>query len=325
MPPNAPREATQPPPGPPRSCQSYRHEAFLWSNSADFAQGLVPFVQDGIDAGEAVMVALVPEHAAWVRAGLDTHQASQVQFVDMAKLGRNPAQIIPGWQEFLTHHSGYGRPARGIGEPIWAGRRAEEVLECQLHEALLNVAVDPELPFWLVCPYDLERLDDSAVAEAHRSHPVIVGKDSYYGSPSYKGWAHADAMFHAELPPMPGLPVEFTFTAGQVEDVFALLEREGVRAGLGSNQLVNLATAARRIAHDWVAGGAIGGTVRVWDHPRALTCEMASTTVVNDLLAGRRSPGADDDDPLWWANRVCDLVQFRSTSIGTTIRLHTWK
>src|SRR4051812_35767375 len=158
MPHNTPPEATQPPPCPPRSRQSYRHEAFLWSNSADFAQGLVPFIQDGIDAGEAVMVALVPEHAAWVRAGLDTHQASQVQFVDMAKLGRNPAQIIPGWQEFLTHHCGYGRPARGIGEPIWAGRRAEEVLECQLHEALLNVAVDPELPFWLLCPYDVERL-----------------------------------------------------------------------------------------------------------------------------------------------------------------------
>ena len=71
MPPNTPREATQPPPGPPRSCQSYRHEAFLWSNSADFAQGLVPFIQDGIDAGEAVMVALVPEQPALVDVAYD--------------------------------------------------------------------------------------------------------------------------------------------------------------------------------------------------------------------------------------------------------------
>src|SRR4051794_10709141 len=244
MPPNAPEEATQSRPAPPRSRQSYRHEAFLWSSSADFAHGLVPFIQDGIDAGEPVMVALVPEHSACVRDGLDTHQASHVQFVDMAKLGRNPSQIVPAWQDFLTSHSGYGRPARGIGEPIWAGRRAEEVLECQLHEALLNVAVDPEIPFWLVCPYDLESLSDTAIAEAHRSHPVIIRQDSYYGSPSYEGWAHADVMFHAELPPMPGQPVEFIFTAGQVDDVFALLAREGVRAGLWSNQLVDLATAA---------------------------------------------------------------------------------
>ena len=81
----------------------------------------------------------------------------------------------------------------------------------------------------------------------------------------------------------------------------------------------------RAAAADVITPAQADGTVRVWDHPRALTCEVASTTVVNDLLAGRRSPAADDDDPLWWANRVCDLVQFRSTSTGTTIRLHTWK
>ena len=28
--------------------------------------------------------------------------AGKVRFVDMARLGRNPARIIPGWQQFLT-------------------------------------------------------------------------------------------------------------------------------------------------------------------------------------------------------------------------------
>jgi hypothetical protein len=41
-----------------------------------------------------------------------------VKFVDMAKLGRNPARIIPAWQKFVDQHSGYGRPVRGIGEPF---------------------------------------------------------------------------------------------------------------------------------------------------------------------------------------------------------------
>ena len=77
----------------------------------------------------------------------------------MTELGRNPACIIPAWQTFLDECSGYGRPARGIGEPIWVGRRPEEIAECQLHESLLNLAIDPDLPFWLVCPYDDEQLD----------------------------------------------------------------------------------------------------------------------------------------------------------------------
>ena len=125
--------------------------------------------------------ASTPEKPLWSRwcpntlggseTGLTPARRHGCTSLDMAILGRNPAQIIPGWQEFLARHSGFGRPARGVGEPIWADRPAEEVLECQLHEALLNVAVDPEIPFWLMCPYDLDRLGDSVVAEAHRSHP----------------------------------------------------------------------------------------------------------------------------------------------------------
>ena len=63
-----------------------------------------------------------------------------------------PPESFPPGRSSWTHHA--GRPVRGIGEPIWPGRRPEELLECQLHEALLNVAVDPEVPFWLICPYD---------------------------------------------------------------------------------------------------------------------------------------------------------------------------
>ena len=39
------------------------------------------------------------------------------------ELGANPARIIPAWQEFVAEHAAPGRRVRGIGEPIWAGRR----------------------------------------------------------------------------------------------------------------------------------------------------------------------------------------------------------
>ena len=311
-------------PTPERSRQSYRHEAFLWRDAAEFVDGLVAFVQDGLAAGEPVMVALVPDHAGWLRDRL-AGEASRVQFVDMAKLGRNPAQIIPAWQEFLARHSGDGRPARGIGEPIWVGRRPEEILECQLHEALLNVAVDPEIPFWLLCPYDVARLDESVVAEAYRSHPTIVGNDSYAGSPTYGGRAHADSMFHSELPPMPGLPAEMVFTREHIGDVFTFVAVEAAAAGLWSDKVVNLATALRRLAGDGLTRGGATGILRVWDDARASTFEILTPAPVDDLLAGRRAPRRDRDDSLSWTNRMCDLVQMRSNPSGTAVRLHTWK
>ena len=91
----------------------------MWRNSDDYASVLGPFVEDGLAAGEAVMIAVVGRHANWLRESLGG-QARKVKFVDMAKLGRNPARIIPAWQKFVDQHSGYGRPVRGIGEPIWA-------------------------------------------------------------------------------------------------------------------------------------------------------------------------------------------------------------
>jgi MEDS: MEthanogen/methylotroph, DcmR Sensory domain len=105
-----------------------------------------------------------------------------VEFADIEQLGRNPAQIIPAWQQFLNTRSGRLRPVRGVGEPIWPGRRPEELVECQLHEAMLNIAIDPDTPFWLICSYDAVTLSPAVVGEAHRSHPVIVEAASYQGS-----------------------------------------------------------------------------------------------------------------------------------------------
>ena len=141
---------------PARAEQSYRHEAFLWHDRTDFTDSLVPFVTDGLDAGEPVMVAIVGSTSTgcgrrWGR------RATRCSFFDMAELGHNPAKIIPAWQKFIDTEAADGRPARGVGEPIWAGRDTDELIECQVHEALLNVAVDPTIPFWLVCPYDADR------------------------------------------------------------------------------------------------------------------------------------------------------------------------
>jgi hypothetical protein len=153
---------------PARSQQSYRHEAFLWHDASDFTAGIVPFIRDGLEAREPVMVAVGALHTKWLRDALDGQ--ADVEFVDMEQLGRNPAQIIPAWQQFLNTGSGRFRPVRGVGEPIWPGRRPEELVECQLHEAMLNIAIDPDTPFWLICPYDAVTLSPAVVEEAHRSH-----------------------------------------------------------------------------------------------------------------------------------------------------------
>ena len=78
------------------------------------------------------------------------------------------------------HHPGLARlrrrpaaaaPLRGIGEPIWADRSPAELVECQRHEALLNLAFAGTDGFRLLCPYDAARLDRDVIEEAERTHP----------------------------------------------------------------------------------------------------------------------------------------------------------
>ncbi len=309
---------------PARAEQSYRHEAFLWHDRAGFTDSLVPFVTDGLDAGEPVMVAVIEEHGEWLREDLGA-KSDHVTFVDMAELGRNPAKIIPAWQKFLDTGAGGNSPARGIGEPIWVGRGADELIECQVHEALLNVAVDPTIPFWLVCPYDVAGLESAVIDEAYRSHPVVIEADAYRGSTSYAGRAHLEMMLGRELPTLTGEPTTIPFSRRNVERLQAFLKLEGHVAGLGLQQAADLATVTSGLAADSLERGATGGTIRVWRQQRSVVCEVVDDTHLDDPLAGRRAPLVDDADALWAANQLCDLVQLRTTPTGTTVRVHAYR
>ena len=243
----------------------------------------------------------------------------------MAELGRNPAKIIPAWQKFLDTDAADSRPARGVGEPIWAGRGADELIECQVHEALLNVAVDPTTPFWLVCPYDVGGLEPAVIDEAYRSHPVVIEADAYRGSTSYAGRAHLEMMLGQELPTLVGEPTTIPFSRRNLGRLRAFLKLEGHVAGLGLQQAADLATVTYGLAADSLERGATGGTIRVWRQPRSVVCEVVDDTHLDDPLAGRRAPLVDGADALWAANQLCDLVQLRTTPTGTTVRVHAYR
>ena len=309
---------------PTRSRQSYRHEAFLWRGRAEYVATLVPFVVEGLDAGEAVIVGATAEHARWLREDLGP-RAADVQFADVAHLAGNPARIIPALEALLAELCSRGRPARGIGEPVWPGRDPTEVQEAQLHEALLNLAVDPDLPFWLVCPYDAEHLDPALLDDAACSHPVIATTSSYAGSGSYRGRDHARALFGAELPDLGG-----TVADVQVAEVSLDLATEQVtlRATAGdlpSDRVLLLTEVVHGLVVESVRRGADAARLRLWDAPGELVCEVADPSVVDDLLVGRRPPAEGQQDAVWFANQVCDLVQVRSNLTGTRVRLHLHK
>ncbi|HET7326013.1 MAG TPA: sensor histidine kinase [Nocardioidaceae bacterium] len=303
----------------------YRHEALFWSGLEDFVAGTAPFVAEGVAAGEPVLVA-VPESHWWpMRAALGP-AAEQVHYVDMTKLGANPARIIPQWKRFVEQEAMSGVPVRGVGEPIWAGRRSAEINECQVHEALLNIAIGPDVPLWLRCPYDLDGLDDDVLEAAQRSHPLLVEQEVYRGSTRYGGVDYVDSVMGGELPEPPAGARLLKFDSLNIEAARQAVWGWQAAAHVGGDRLDDLALAVHEVAVNSVLHGGGAGWLRMWRQADALICDVRDNGILHDPLAGRNTP--DDSQPrgrgLWMANQLCDLVQIRSMPDGTVVRLQLW-
>ena len=308
-----------------RTHDGYRHEAFFWEGDDQFVAGTVPFVKEGVAAGQPVLVAVTPARITVLRDALDG-DAAGVEFVDMTQLGSNPARIIPAWQRFTDQHP--GQPVRGIGEPIWAGRRLAELAECQMHEALLNMVVHADTPLWLMCPYDTGTLPEDVVAEAHRSHPVVVDVETHRGSTTYGGAHHLGKMFKTTLPQVQVHIVVFhrAFDGDDYAAVRADVRARAASAGLNLERTNDLVLGVHEVAVNSVRHGRGANELLIWEQDHSLVCEVRGSGCIADPLVGRRPPLRADEHGrgLWMANQLCDLVQIRSGKAGTTVRIHTW-
>lgn len=310
-----------PAPAPGRQ-EAFRHEAFLYAGVADFLAGTVPFVRDALAADEPVLVVVDRAKIDLMRAELNG-DAGGVRFADMAEVGRNPARIIPAWRQFLTEHAAGGRPVRGIGEPIWAGRSPAELVECQQHESLLNVAFAGTSAWRLLCPYDTEALGPAVIDEACRSHPFVLEGDCYRPSDSFVG--HGSYHHLGDPLPEPAVPpAELRFGPGLLHAVRELVRRHAALCRLGAARTADLALAVNEIATNSLRHGGGGGVMRLWQEGSLLICEVRDRGRIDQPLVGRVRPTTEREcgRGLWLANQLCDLVQIRSTSGGTVVRLH---
>jgi anti-sigma regulatory factor (Ser/Thr protein kinase) len=306
----------------PRNPSGFRHWALAYRGESGFLDGVLPFIRRGIEAGEPTLVMVSPEKIERLREAIGDPDC--VQFADMDHVGANPARIIPAWRQFVEQHADRERPLRGIGEPISAARTAPELVECQRHEALLNLAFADAGDFDLLCPYDSEALDSEVMAEAERSHPVLVEGGRQRASEHYRGLEAIAAPFDGPLPEPPSHAPELAFEAETLGELRAFIRRHGREAHADAQAIDNLVTGVSELAGNSVRHGGGDGVARLWREDDVLICEIRDRGKMSAPLAGRIKPPAWDlrGRGLWLANQVCDLIQIRSLPGGTRTRAH---
>lgn len=300
----------------------FQHEAVFYRGLDDLAAAAVPFIREGLERQEPVLVAVIPDRIRSLRCALGS-DADEVTFLNMAEAGGNPARIIPVWRHFLEDSMG-AASVRGIGEPVWSGRSEVELEECRLHESLLNVAFDTGPAWRLMCPYDADALPAAVVEDAMRTHPVVTAEGG--AEVGYGGHAYARDSFASPLSPVPDTARRISFGRHDLVALRGVIRTWALEAGLSDHRAALVVLAAHELATNSVVHAGGEGVLTTWNEPGDFVLEVSDQGHIPDPLVGRNVvPGtADGGRGVWIVNQLCDLVQVRSLETGTVVRLHSW-
>ncbi|MEH0442321.1 MULTISPECIES: anti-sigma factor RsbA family regulatory protein [unclassified Streptomyces] len=299
--------------------KSFEHPALFYRSAREYVDRTVSFVQEGLDVGEPVAVAVPGPNLELIREALGA-DARAVLLLDMTEAGRNPGRIISKVLRGFADGHRNGR-VRIIGEPIWPGRSALEYPACAQHEALINPAFAGRA-VTVLCPYDETGLDEEVLADARITHPTVLSGDAEAASDAYD-WRSVVARYNRPLPPAPDA-AEFAFGAQELAAARAFAVDRAGRLGLAGQRLTDAELAVAELTTNSVVHGGGRGTLAVWADGGQVVCEVRDAGRMIDPLAGRRPPehGQIGGRGLLLVHYVADLVRVHTADDGTTVRFY---
>jgi anti-sigma regulatory factor (Ser/Thr protein kinase) len=294
----------------PSPVETYSHEAYFYADGDEYLSRALPFVEAGIDGGEAVLLAL-PEGKRELMRQVLGDRGEQVHFMAMEEIGRNPARLISFWRDFLREDGRLATGARGLGESVYPGRSAAEIEEGERHERLVDLAFGGLDRLTFLCPYDAANLSDEVLQAAESAHSH--GHDHPAGGEVLGGM----------LPPPGPAAATLHFRVADLREVRRLASEQADEAGFGEQRTADLALALSEVATNSVIHGGGEGELAIWSEDDALVCEIRDAGTIEDPLVGRQRPASSQigGRGLWIANQLCDLLQIRSGARGTQVRL----
>ncbi|UJW36732.1 MEDS domain-containing protein [Saccharothrix sp. AJ9571] len=298
--------------------EPFVHPALFYRSDAEYLDGLLPFVTDGLEAGQPVAISVPGPQVRLLTAALGP-AAERVHMLDMTVAGRNPGRIIAGvLRRFADRHR--DRHVRIIGEPIWPGRSATEYPACAQHEALINAAFTGR-DVTIVCPYDVAGLEASVLADARQTHPLLWEGEQRYPSADY---APDDvvARYNEPLRHAEDARAHLVAAAADLSPARRRIADRARTLGLPPARIADLELVATELAANSLRHAGAPCELRLWRENGEVVCEARDPGQLTDPLAGRRPAEGHSGRGLLLVNDLADLVRTHTSARGTTIRAY---
>jgi anti-sigma regulatory factor (Ser/Thr protein kinase) len=303
----------------------FRHEAALYASDEEFLALAVPFLADGIAAGEPTLLAVPAplqrrlQEALGDPAGL-TLLAGEQYRQPFATLQRNYQMFLDsvgtggGWIRQIRMIGAVPEP--GIGTQ-WDGWICYEAAINDLYSAL---------PVWSICPYDTRGVPLEVLEDVERTHPYLAAGDEHRPNPRYtEPTSFLTERARRAIDPLEQARPDVALNDPSPTDgrraaaalaATTTLDREMID-GLVIGVSEALANAARH--------GRPPVELRAWAAPdRVLVVVRDRGSGPSDPYAGylpRRGERGDSGLGLWITRQVCSRVTLTKTPDGFTVRL----
>ena len=309
-----------------RGQAGYVHEAGFYGSDVEFRALIVPFAEEGIAAGEPVIIGYDDRKTDLLRSWLT--DPSAVEFLGDRSLYATPARTIATYRQLFEFHVAMGaariRIAGDVPHPGNGGRFEG----WDRYESAINT-VWQDFPVWARCLYDATTTSAAVADIVERTHPRIV-------SPSGVRRASAryqDALAFEGLPYVPD-PLEDAPPAAELVNRPAAEARRALtraaRDRVPATALQDLLIGATEAITNAQRHGRPPVTVRIWAAPDRIVVTVHDTGPgPADRLAGLvPAPDSTPDRRLGmglWVMHQLDLdVALRHTGDGFAVRLrHT--
>lgn len=295
------------------------HSAAFYRGDREYLDTLLPFVMQGLDAGDPV-VAVVPARNLHLLRDALGHNADRVEMSDMEQVGRNPANTFAAFSAALADDDRHRRMWI-VAEPIWPGRSREEYPACVQNEALYNTAFAGHRVATL-CPYDAAGLSERVLADARRTHPLIHVGGEDVPCPEFS-WQTAFAEFNQPLVTAPTAATYDIAHPGDLSTARSFAAQRAHELGLSADRISDLHLIVTELATNSLKYTPGGCRLAVWVSNGKLVCEVRDHGRLDDPLAGRRPAAANATGGrgLLLVNALADLVRMHTSDTGTTIQV----
>jgi two-component system nitrate/nitrite response regulator NarL len=150
-----------------------RHEALVYSSTDELAAGTLPFIRQGLERGDHLLVVLREMGRTVLQEALG-RDAARIEFADAFAWYQSPEHAFQGYSRYLDEHlEGEASRVRVVAEVIWPqDSAAADVAGWKRYEAGISAAM-AAVPVSFVCGYDTQELPAGIIMDARRTHPVL--------------------------------------------------------------------------------------------------------------------------------------------------------